>query len=443
MRLVSLMFLALSGLAIFAQNALPNLRPPYFPKPADNYFTNQWHLERRDLDGLRSGPDLNVRGAWSFTKGEGVIVAVCDDGVEFTHRDLAANILPELSFDFELGAIGGEPRTDQDNHGTAGAGLVAAALNGIGTVGVAPGAKLASWIIYPTNSTAGRSVIAPAKMAQAFAFQNDKVAIQLHNWSEIATGYRFFAQTPVESESISNAVVLGRNGKGVVIVRPSGNTHIEQDGSFTGRNLNDDAFASDPRVITVGATRTDGRVASYSTRGAPLLVCGLSGDILANGDYLNLFTTDRTGTKGFNFVTFPTEPERADYVYGSLGFGGTSASAPTIAGMCALILSANPELTYRDVQQVLIHSCRQFDKADPELHRNGAGYLIGHRQGFGVPDAGEAVRVAKAWKNRPPLVRRTFASDVTTNVPIPDASLAVIARALSAVPPISTNFIAF
>jgi subtilisin family serine protease/subtilisin-like proprotein convertase family protein len=443
MRLASVMFLALNGLAVFAQNALPNLRPPYFPKPADNYFTNQWHLERRDFDGVRTGPDLNVRGAWSLTKGEGVIVAVCDDGIEFTHRDLAANILPELSFDFDLGIPGGEPRTDQDNHGTAAAGLVAAALNGIGTIGVAPAAKLASWIIYPTNITSGRTVIAPAKMAQVFANQNDTVAIQLHNWAETKTLYRFFAQTAIESDSISNAVTLGRQGKGVVIVRPAGNVNIESNGDFTGRNLNDDAFASDPRVITAGATRTDGRVASYSTRGACLLVCGLSGDTPANADFLNLFTTDRTGMKGYNFITFPTEPERADYVYGSFGFGGTSASAPTIAGICALILSANPNLSYRDVQQVLIHSSRQFDKADPDLRRNGAGYWFSHRQGYGVPDAGEAVRVAIAWKNRPAMVRLAVASDVTTNVPIPDASLAVVARALSAVPAIATNFVAF
>src|SRR4051812_24530727 len=103
MRQFFLVAFALSIVSNFAQNALPNLRPPYAPQPVDNYFNQQWHLENRDQDGLHIGPDLNVRGAWQATKGEGVIIAVVDDGVELTHRDLAENSLPELHFDFELG----------------------------------------------------------------------------------------------------------------------------------------------------------------------------------------------------------------------------------------------------------------------------------------------------------------------------------------------------
>lgn len=442
MRLAFLFLLALNVLTSSAQNALLTLRPPYAPRPTDRYFTNQWHLDQRDADGVRYGVDLNARGAWTETTGEGVIVAVCDDGVDFAHRDLASNLLPALSFDFELGTTNGAHRTDSDLHGTCTAGVIAAALNGIGAVGVAPGAKLASWHIYPTNTLARRSVILPEKMAKVFTYQNDTIAIQMHNWSETRTRFSVFAQTPVESEAISNAVTFGRRGKGVVIVRPAGNLHSDPNtGEWLGRNVNDDAFASDPRVITAAAARNDGRVTSYSGRGAPVLVAGLSGDL--NFGFPNIFTTDRIGIKGLNQISFPSEPELSDYVFGSLGFTGTSASAPTIAGICALILSANPELTYRDVQQVLIHSSRHADKADPDLRRNGAGYWVSHRLGYGIPDAGEAVRVAKAWKNRPAMVRRFISSDLTTNVPITDASLSVVARALSAVPPIITNFTAF
>ncbi|MGZ5546208.1 MAG: proprotein convertase P-domain-containing protein, partial [Limisphaerales bacterium] len=110
---------------------------------------------------------------------------------------------------------------------------------------------------------------------------------------------------------------------------------------------------------------------------------------------------------------------------------------------CALILSANPTLTYRDVQQILIHASRHFDTADPDLRRNAAGYWVSHRLGFGIPDAGEAVRLAETWHNRPPMTRITVASDITTNVPIPDASLAVHATAPDAVPPIDQTFVAF
>jgi subtilisin family serine protease len=442
MRLVPCLLLLLNALAVFGQNALPNLRPPYAPMPADRYYTNQWHLEQRDPDGVRFGADLNVRGAWERTKGEGVIVAIIDDGVDLAHRDLATNGVPEFHFDFELSVTNGNHRTDQDNHGTATAGIVAAELNGKGVVGVAPNAKFASWNIHPTNSLANRSVVLPEKMAKVFTYQTNTIAVQMHNWSEVGTGFKFFGPTALESESISNAVTFGRDGKGVVMVRPAGNVHFNPNtGEFFGRNVNDDAFASDPRVITASAARNDGRVTSYADRGACILVAGLSGDFTLG--FPNIFTTDRTGTLGMNAITFPSEPELSDYVFGSLGFTGTSASAPMISGICALILSANPDLTYRDVQQILIHASRHIDKADPDLRRNGAGYWVDHHTGFGIPDAAEAVRLAENWHNVPALVRRTYASDITTNVPIPDASLRVQARAASALPPIDQSFVAF
>jgi hypothetical protein len=442
MRLASCLFLALNAFVVCAQNSLPNLRPQYAPRPADRYFTNQWYLDQRDGDGVRFGADLNARGAWTRTKGEGVIVAIVDDGVELAHRDLAPNALQELHYDFERNVTNGNHRTTQDMHGTATAGLVIAALNNVGIVGVAPAAKFASWIVYPTNQLPNRDVILPEKLAKVFTYQTNTVQVQMHNWSDVGAGLRFFGPTLIESEAISNAITFGRQGKGIVMVRPAGNVHADAStGDWFGRNVNDDAFASDPRVITVAAARNDGRVTSYSSRGAPILVAGLSGD-LAQG-FPNVFTTDRIGTLGFNPVTFPTEPELSDYVFGSFGFTGTSASAPMVSGICALILSTNPNLTYRDVQQILVHASRHIDKGDPDLRRNGAGYWVNHRVGYGIPDAGEAVRLAETWQNRPAVVQRTFASDITTNIPIVDASLSVVARALQAVPPIEQTFVAF
>src|SRR5206468_8530687 len=86
-----------------------------------------------------------------------------------------------------------------------------------------------------------------------------------------------------------------------------------------------------------------------------------------------------------------------------------------------LMLSANPGLTYRDVQQILIHSARHFDNADPGLTTNGAGFRVSHNVGFGIPDAGIAVHLARAWSNRPPLTDLVL---TTTNaVAIPDDAL--------------------
>src|SRR5262249_188769 len=72
-----------------------------------------------------------------------------------------------------------------------------------------------------------------------------------------------------------------------------------------------------------------------------------------------------------------------------------------VAGIAALVLSANTNLTYRDVQQILLLSARHFDPADPDVLPNGAGLLVGHNDGFGVPAAGHAVKLARQWTRRP------------------------------------------
>src|SRR5688500_4552622 len=104
MRLIpAFLLLGFGPMLLIAQNALPNLRPPYAPRPTDRYWEHQWHLENRNVNGQRRGPDLNVRGAWERTKGEGVIVAIVDDGVELAHPDLAANSAGDFHFHFNTG----------------------------------------------------------------------------------------------------------------------------------------------------------------------------------------------------------------------------------------------------------------------------------------------------------------------------------------------------
>jgi kexin len=77
-------------------------------------------------------------------------------------------------------------------------------------------------------------------------------------------------------------------------------------------------------------------------------------------------------------------------------FSGTSASAPMVAGTAALILAANPNLSWRDVQRILASTARQNHPADPGWTTAG-GIRFNHRYGFGVADANAAVRAAKTW----------------------------------------------
>jgi hypothetical protein len=254
-----------------------------------------------------------------------------------------------------------------------------------------------------------------------FQYASNRVAVQNHSWVSVD-----MAQAPIDALSdtgISNAVVFGRGGKGVVIVRAGGNN---RDSDI---NSNDDGMAADPRVIAVAAVRKDGRACSYSSIGACLLAGAPSGDVIdTNGDGVpdspdpaapDVYTTDRTGDLGYTSGT----DDLADYAE----FNGTSASSPEIAGVVALILSANTNLGYRDVQQIVAESARHYDLADPDVRTNGAGFRFSHNVGFGVPDAGFAVQLAKNWSNRP--VSKEVSATNTTVKAIPDDALRLVCAA--------------
>ena len=404
----------------------PVMRRPYkahdvlAPTPNDTYFRKQWHLENRGADGNLIGPDLNARAAWSSTMGQGVLVAVVDMGFQLDHPELVNRAAGAPHFNFFKGTSSGAPYSSTASHATAVAGLVAAESgNSRGVAGVAPQAGLASWVIFGVSSlSGGETVASDEQLMQMFAYASNRVAVQNHSWGSVSTEQT--ALGDLEDAGIENAVRFGRGGKGVVMVRAGGN---DRESSI---NVNDDGLANDPRAVAVAAVRLDGRACSYSDQGACLLVGAPSGDTLdTNGDGYpdavdptapDVYTTDRTGNLGYTTGT----GDASSYT----GFNGTSASSPQVAGVAALILSANTNLSYRDVQQILVQSARHYDLADPDVRTNGAGFLFSHNVGFGVPDAGFAVKLAKTWPTRPASERVTLTN--TTTLTIPDDSLRLV-----------------
>lgn len=374
------------------------LQTPVAARPNDPLFSSLWHLENPHANF-----DLNVRGAWPLTQGESVAMAIADQAVDTSHPEFASRAQSSLHFNFFtdntnlLLAAG-------DTHATAVAGLALATRNNsIGIVGLAPESTFASWRIFTTNG----AITDDQHLMNMFQYRSNNIAVQNHSWA--STSRSLYSVGFLTRAGIENAIANGRNGKGMVMVRSAGNRRL---GGFEGGayvnlfgNANDDGFAANPDVIVVGAARSDGRVTRYSSPGANVLVAGFSNESRA----------DDTTTIDSTYPALTTTAFGGGYSE----FTGTSGAVPQVAGIASLILSANPDLTHRDVQQILLLSSRHFQIADPDVRTNGAGLIVTHNLGFGIPDARTAVYLAKAWNPRPARVQIDVGSEDIKTIPDP------------------------
>ncbi|MEX0642679.1 MAG: S8 family serine peptidase [Pirellulales bacterium] len=369
--------------------------------PTDPLFASQWHLLNTaqevgsplfdDLFGV-AGQDINVAPVWNMgITGAGVRVAVLDTGTQVFHPDLIANLNRTIRFNSITGTNNPSPNLLEPGHehGTAVAGLIgASANNGIGGTGVAPGVDLVAIKLLGTGAT-------DATILAAFQYvnQND-VDITNNSWGPGLA--RFIAgPTPDQITSLRDSVIFGRDGKGIIHVFASGNSGgpafspgFESFGEY-------DSASYDGWIntrYTIGITgvdhdgmyvNADGSFTSYPEAGSSVLVAAPTGSNVAQnvaddvGQGSGIWTTDLVGDFGYNAMALPNgfDPDRdllADPNYTSR-FNGTSASAPIATGVIALMLEANPNLTYRDVQEILVRSARQ--NAQFETPSSGAGFV--------------------------------------------------------------------
>jgi kexin len=216
------------------------------------------------------------------------------------------------------------------------------------------------------------------------------VAISNNSWGPPDDGQLFAAPSTWKS-AILSGLTNGRGGRGTMYVWAGGNGGEVFDtgaGTLVDRSSYD-GFASFRGVIAVCAVDHHGVKWGYSEEGANLLVCAPSGD----GQTVTLTTTDRVAGDGFNTgaSAVPENYDDADYTQ---WFSGTSAAAPIASGVIALMLEANPRLSWRDVRILLAYSARQNDPSDTDWAVNGNGLPVNHKYGFGVIDADLATQYA-------------------------------------------------
>ncbi|MGB0684023.1 MAG: cadherin-like domain-containing protein [Magnetovibrionaceae bacterium] len=354
-------------------------QPQQTVTPSDDQYRNQWHLHNTSYAGV----DLNVDLVWDEYTGNGVRVGVIDDGFDYNHPDLAANYRQDLDYDYSQGDYDAAHRYSSDRHGTSTAGVIGAAMDGSGAVGVAPGVDLVGMRIGFGDD------YSHSGLTQAIYDMRYQDVVN-NSWgysSPFSDNFNSYWFTSMGS-SMRGAAQYGRDGLGTITVFAAGNER-----SYGG-NTNYHNFQNSPFAITVGAIERDGDISYFSTPGASVLVSAPGTGVL---------TTDRVGSSGYS---------SSDYA----SLNGTSFSAPAVAGVAALMLEANPLLGYRDVQEILAYTAKnpvsstsgwQTNDAN---NWNGGGLTFSHDYGFGLADAHAAVRLAETWGEQSTYANRTTVS---------------------------------
>lgn len=373
--------------------------------PNDPFIGDQWHLKASG--SAQTGSDINVENAWRYgstggVRGNGIRIGIVDDGLQTGHPDLAANVDTANDFDWNGNDASPEPGIG-DDHGTACAGNAAAVgNNSLGVSGSAPEATLVGMRLIAASTT-------DSQEAQALAYLPNLIEIKSNSWGPDDTGTSLDPPGSLARAALANSAATGRNGLGTIFVWAGGN------GGDIDDNSNYDGYANDIHTIAVGASNSLGRQSFYSEPGANLVVVAPSS---GEGSALGITTTDLTGAPGYN--------ESGDYTD---DFGGTSSSTPTVAGVVALMLERNPNLGWRDVQEILLSSARQIDPSDSDWTSNAAGQQFNHKYGAGLVDATAAVALAEGWSKLASVTSQTISQN-NLSLQIPDNNATGLIRSL-------------
>ena len=350
----------------------------------DPQFSKQWYFNNnRGLFAARLLL-MNIEGVWKQgITGKGVVVTIVDDGVEKTHDDLKDNWDAEASYDFNNNDSDPTPsygNPEGNFHGTRCAGQVAASANnskcGVGAAFEASigGIRMMDGVI--TDDTE----------CQSLGYKRNYIDIYSMSWGPDDDGRTVDGPYGCTKTALKEGARKGRHGKGSIYVWASGNGGGAKD------DCNLDGYISSIYTIAISAISSKHRPPNYSELCACTLASTYSYSQVRTD---RMFTTDIHNTCTGEHT-------------------GTSAASPIAAGILALVLQANPALTWRDMQHIIVRTAHsQAIDRENQWTTNGARHRFHPKLGFGVLDATKMVHLARNWTTVAP--HRRCAALTATN----------------------------
>ncbi|VDN50246.1 unnamed protein product [Dracunculus medinensis] len=356
---------------------------PALPFP-DPLFREQWYFN----GGAHGGYDMNVRDAWlAGYAGRNVSISILDDGIQRDHPDLAINYDPLASADINDNDEDPTPQDNGDNkHGTRCAGEVAAvAGNQYCGVGVAFHAKIGGVRMLD-------GPISDAVEAASLSLRQDHIDIYSASWGPEDDGKTFDGPGPLAREAFYQGIKNGRGGKGNIFVWASGNGGARQD------SCSADGYTTSVYTLSISSATFDNRQPWYLEECPSSIATTYSS---ANLNQPAIVTVDA-----------PRGCTRSHT--------GTSASAPLAAGIIALALEANPNLSWRDMQHIVLRTANPVPLLkNPGWSINGVNRHISNKFGYGLMDADALVKLARVWKTVPEQHMCTYNYELKAPKPRP------------------------
>ena len=412
----------------------------------DPLLAYQWHIKNNNQYFASNNPanglglDLCMGSLWANgITGAGIKVNVVDTGLEIAHPDLESRIISRGSYNFLTASTDPTNTDTKGDHGTSVSGLIASSKdNGMGGSGIAPQANLQGYnLLSARQSYSNHSISFGSNNAFSAAYADIFNFSAGSNSSTLSSPFSGF-------DSILTNLTNLRSGKGAIFVKSAGNAFYEMQDSDPGdpqycqasgvtcQNVNEDSDNTIYNAIVVTALNADGTKASYSTTGSAIWLSSFAGETGLDSSVISDFsptdykpailTTDQSGCSA-GYARSGISANLLDKGNGTgvqnstcnytARFSGTSAAAPTISGIVALLLQANPALTWRDVRHILATTARRVNPSQAPITNsdyfgsrfvlvqgwvlNAGNYWYHNWYGFGLVNAAAAVAMAKNY----------------------------------------------